>query len=664
MVAFGVSEPDYGWTTSPIIAGDMLILQTGGSRPAEGEEGEEAEGEAEPEGEDRPEALVKSVTGFDKRTGKELWTVGDDTINYQSPVLVELHGKLQVVCAGDQAIFGLDPATGKELWQLKHAGGDEALNPIPAGDNRFFIRHARRQGMLLEVLQEGDGFSAREVWTSRDIKNTDSPATFHNGYLYGMSGPFLTCVDANTGERMWRTRETGDGFPMVVNDYLLMMTKQGSLHAAKASPDGYEEVASIELFDHLGWTPPSFAGGKIYVRSLEKIACIEPGETEQLVQVERPVDVGRLADSKLAAWVKKVEAAEEQERAAMINQLFEEHQSFPIIEDERMVHVIYRDQVEDIAIGGDILQAGEFHSMNRVADTDLYYYSFELDADAYISYGLQKDFEEQLTDPLNPRTVTGFAGEQSALAMTKWSDSSHLDEYPLETFEHASKILEPKRQIYVYLPPFYETSDQRYPVLYVHYGRFAIDHGLLVRSLNNLVGRSVQPIIAVFIGLGEQAGFGEISGEHKDQYAKMVVEEIVPLIDGKYRTIAKPEARATMGASAAGFMSVYLAFQHPGIFGWAVGQSTNVDVQLGEEMNEILAAATEMVPTRFFLHWGKYDFRLEQQEIDRLRVNRELVKKLEEKGYQVEGGEMSHGYGFGSWRTVNDEILETIFPLK
>jgi hypothetical protein len=33
-------------------------------------------------------------------------------------------------------------------------------------------------------------------------------------------------------------------------------------------------------------------------------------------------------------------------------------------------------------------------------------------------------------------------------------------------------------------------------------------------------------------------------------------------------------------------------------------------------------------------------------------------------GYQVEGGEMSHGYGFGSWRTVNDEILETIFPLQ
>ncbi|MCP4899563.1 MAG: PQQ-binding-like beta-propeller repeat protein [bacterium] len=650
LVDLGSAEPFYGWTTSPMIVGEMLILQTGGKRDEEGEERS-------------PEALVKAVTGFDKRNGKVLWTVGDDAINYQSPVLVEVFGQMQVVCAGDQSIFGLDPKTGKELWQLKHEGGDEAANPIPAGDNRFFIRHARRRGMLLEVLREGSGFAAREVWVSTDLKNTDSPTTYRDGYLYGMSGPFLTCVDAKTGERKWRSREPGDGFPMILNDHLIIMTKQGSLHAAKASPAGYEEVANIDLFDHLGWTPPSFAEGKIYVRSLEKIACIGPGKAEQAAQVERPIDAGKLIDSKFATFVNQVEAADQGERAAMIDQFLAEHDTFPIIEDDRMVHVVFRDQVEDIAIGGDLLEAGQNLPLNQVEGTDLYYYSFELDSDAFISYGLQKNFEEQITDPLNPRIVTGFAGEQSALSMPGWSDSGHLDEYPLETIEHTSTILENTRQLQVYLPPFYTTSDQRYPVLYVHYGRFAVDNGLLVRSLNNLIGRSVQPIVAVFIGLAEGGGFGEISGENKDQYARMVVEEIVPLIDGKYRTVAESDSRATMGASAAGFMSVYLAFNHPGVFGWAVGQSANFDQQLGDEMKEILAAANDRVPTRFFLHWGTYDFRLEAQDIDRIGVNRELVKQLEEKGYKVVGREMPHGYGYGSWSTVNDDILETMFPL-
>ncbi len=659
LVALGSAEPDYGWTTSPLIAGDVLIVQTGGRQESEDEEEPSAEGEEVAQ----EKALVKAVTGFDKRTGKVLWTAGDDRINYQSPVLVKIHGQIQVVCAGDNAIFGLDSATGKQLWQLRHEGADRALNPITAGDNRFFIRHARRQGMLVEVLSSDEGFTARQVWTSTDIKRTDSPATYHNGFLYGMSGPFLTCIDAKTGERMWRSREPGDGFPMIVNDYLIMITKQGKLHAAKASSAGWEDVASIKIFDTLGWTPPSFAGGKIFVRSLEKIACVGLGKTDQMVHGEEQSDAGKLPDTKFAAFVKTVEAAEVKDKAAMIDKFFAEQESFPIIEDEHFVHVVYRGQVEDIGIGGDMLEAGQNLVMNRVEGTDFYYFSFELDADAFISYALQKDFEEQITDPLNPRTVTGFAGEQSGLAMPKWSDSSHLYGYPLETFDYQSKILEPLRQIQVYLPPFYHTSDQRYPVLYVHYGTYAVDDGLLVRSLNSLVGRSVQPVIAVFVNLGERGGFGEISGEHKDQYAKMMAEEIVPLIDGKYRTIAEPEARVTMGASAAGFMSVYLAFKHPGIFGWAVGQSSNFDAQLGEEMKEILAAATEPVPTKFFLHWGKYDLR-RGEDYARAGINREIVKLIEEKGNQVLGGEMPHGYGFGSWSTVNDEILETIFPLK
>lgn len=651
LVDLGSFEPVYGWTTSPLIVGDVLILQTGGKQEADVEEGS-------------PAPRVKAVTGFDKDNGEILWTTGDDIINYQSPVAVEVFGTLQVVCAGDQSIFGLDPETGKELWQLRHEGGDEATNPIPAGDNRFFIRHAGRRGMLLEVDRNEDGYLAREVWESSDIKNTDSPTTYYEGYLYGMSGPFLTCVDAETGERAWRSREPGDGFPMMLNEHLIIMTKQGSLHAAKASPVGYEEVASVELWNHLGWTPPSFAGGKIFVRSLEKIACIGSARTDQPTQVERPVNAGKLPDSKFAAFVKKVEAAPEADRTAMIDTFFQEQTSFPIIEDDRLVHVVFRGEVEDIAIGGDLLEVGQNQALNGVAGTDLHYYSFELASDSFISYGLQKDYEEQITDPLNPRTVTGFAGEQSALAMPGWSDSKHLDEYPVETIEHSSTILENTRQLQVYLPPFYEKTDQRYPVLYVHYGRFALENGLLARSLNNLVGRSVQPIIAVFIGLANEGGFGEISGENKGQYAQMVVEEIVPLIDDRYRTIAESDSRATMGASAAGFMSAYMAFKHPGVFGWAVGQSTNLDQDLGEEMKEILTAATEKVPTRFFLHWGTYDFRNEDQDFDRAGGNREFVSRLKSLGYEVKGGEMPHGYGYGSWSTVNDDILETIFPLK
>ena len=96
---------------------------------------------------------------------------------------------------------------------------------------------------------------------------------------------------------------------------------------------------------------------------------------------------------------------------------------------------------------------------------------------------------------------------------------------------------------------------------------------------------------------------------------------------------------------------------HPG------GASVGVDEPRNQEIAE-LVSSSEKIPTKFFIHWGRYDIRNEQNNLDRAAVNRELYLQLREKGYEVQGGEMSHGYGWGSWRTVNDTILETMFPLE
>ena len=91
---------------------------------------------------------------------------------------------------------------------------------------------------------------------------------YHDGYLYGMNNKIFTCVDAATGETVWRSREPGDGFPTLVGDHLVIMTKPGMLRVAKASPEGYDEVTTLELFDEHSWSAPSYAAGHIYARSM------------------------------------------------------------------------------------------------------------------------------------------------------------------------------------------------------------------------------------------------------------------------------------------------------------------------------------------------------------------------------------------------------------
>ena len=61
----------------------------------------------------------------------------------------------------------------------------------------------------------------------------------------------------------------------MVDGHLVILTKDGSLHVSKASPDGYEELASVEVFNDAVWASPSFANGSIYARSHGEISRID-----------------------------------------------------------------------------------------------------------------------------------------------------------------------------------------------------------------------------------------------------------------------------------------------------------------------------------------------------------------------------------------------------
>jgi len=150
-----------------------------------------------------------------------------------------------------------------------------------------------------------------------------------------------------------------------------------------------------------------------------------------------------------------------------------------------------------------------------------------------------------------------------------------------------SKHLEAERDVLVFLPPGYETdAPRRYPVLYLHDGQNLFDGatsyvpgqqwrlGETAQALIN--AQSIEPVIAVGI---YNAGVRRVdeytpttcarfrAGGKADLYGRMIVEELKPFIDSRYRT--QPEAARTGlgGSSLGGLVSLYLGLRHPGVFG-------------------------------------------------------------------------------------------------
>ncbi|MEE8170409.1 MAG: alpha/beta hydrolase-fold protein, partial [Phycisphaerae bacterium] len=459
-----------------------------------------------------------------------------------------------------------------------------------------------------------------------------------------------------------------DGFLILVDGHLVIITKKGSLHVAQATPKGYAEIARVALFEDLAWSHPSFADGRIYVRSLGELARIDIRSGAAPMASAKEMDK-RLAASRFGRFLAEVATADD--KKAVVDRFIESQREFPLIEGDDRLHFIYRGPAEDLAVAGDLFGARQERAMTRVAGTDLFYHTARLEPDARVNYLFIKDYEE-ITDPRNPRKTTttvftkememsfsGEAMEMSWVSMPKWRTPRFLDESVaaspgrIDTQELESKLLETKHTIDVYLPAGYDESEQRYPVAYVHGGKAARELGKLPAALDHLIGTEVAPLIVVFIHAQPRGGPGK--------YPDMFTEELVPFIDETYRTVASAEARANVGTGFAGFAAMLCTFHKPGLVKNVGCQSAFIFDSMMPALEKAIPTA-ETMPVTMYLDWGKYDLRNPHEAWDLSESNRKFARFLRDKGYTYVGGEVHDGTGWSSWRNRTDALFGTLFP--
>lgn len=124
--------------------------------------------------------------------------------------------------------------------------------------------------------------------------------------------------------------------------------------------------------------------------------------------------------------------------------------------------------------------------------------------------------------------------------------------------------------IKVYTPPGYEAGTQRYPVAYNLHGagggspeRQWVRAGVTLKEA--IETGKVRPMIYVFVdGLGDTFFLDYADGTIKAE--SMIVKELIPFIDSRYRTIASRQGRSIDGFSMGGGGSLRLAIKYPELF--------------------------------------------------------------------------------------------------
>ncbi|MDA2937055.1 PQQ-binding-like beta-propeller repeat protein [Acidobacteria bacterium AH-259-A15] len=648
----GAKAPFLGFATTPIIEAEVLVVQMGG-----------------PDG--------RSICGFNKKTGERLWSIGDDKVGYQSSAVLTLAGQRQVVAVSNQVMMGILPQTGELLWKYQHSTTelDGSSQPIPLGEDKFLLTSSFSEywsnAALYQVKKTEDGFAVEEIWRSNALKRSFAVPVLYGKHLYGFNGRFLTCVDPATGKEVWKSRPPGGRGLILVDGHLVIFAPKGVVVVAAASPEGYREKARLQISDRGSFTSPTFANGRIFVRNLTHITSIGVSEAAEVAELAPDESESAFRESKFGAFVRTVQAAED--KKTLIDEFMHSHEEFPIIEGDRLVHFVYRGQVEDIAIRGTMIDFYAPDPMERIEGTDFYYRSYLLPPNTRWDYAFNINFGRLTPDPLNPRRSQSPWGEKSELAMPGWVSPKHIEEPTgkrgrVESFNFKSEIRGNERVIKVYLPPGYDEGEERYPLLIVNNDFQALKSGKMDHSLDNLIGKSVAPVIVAFVAAFSWTDTTwqeyEYGGPATEKYAQMLAEELVPHLDEKYRTIAGAHARAIMGNWLGGLVSLYAALHHPQVFGKVAVQSLQLLRPVGDEVLS-LVRGQEKQAVQFYVDWDRYDFRSTEFETFDLREDsRKFADLLKEKGYSFAGGEFAGGPGWGSWRVRTDKILEAFFRLK
>ncbi|MDH3403539.1 MAG: PQQ-binding-like beta-propeller repeat protein [Acidobacteriota bacterium] len=645
----GSEAPYYGFGSSPAVVGDTLVLQVGGEAGA--------------------------VVGLDVATGEVRWRAVEDEVDAQSPIVVERGDSRQVLVLGGKRLAGLDPADGTVLWDFEHEGepggmGAMTSSPLPLDAGRFLVKYEDETSAVFEIGEIDGAQSVSKTLETRGMTRSYSPPAVAGDHVYGFTARFLSAVDPATGDLLWRTREVGDGFVVSVEDHLVVIQKTGSLHVGAVSPEGWSEASRIQLFDDLAWTPPTYADGAVYVRSLGEIARVDlvrSGERATVAEEEivRPASLAALAEA----------VASSQDARATVDE-FLEGRSLPIIDGENVVF-LWRGEAEDVAVAGDMIGMRREEPMHRIEGTDLWWWETQLDRRARMSYLFYPDYAPAI-DPSHDRVVTatvlgpdmnwfrGVPVEMSWFAMPEWPGWSvtsaepatrgRLESVPLSIQPAATEGEEPPETIeieaQVWLPPGYDESDARYPVVYAPGD--ARGAGRWPETLDRVVGRSVEPLIVAFVDLPRRR---DLRGA--------LVTQVVPQIDERYRTKAERESRALVGMGWAGRSAAVAAFTHSDAIGVLGVQS--LFLVKGPPMEALEGAIGDddasSLEMKIYLEWGKWDLTSPHEEMNQRKFSRWAWDLLSEKGWQPIGGEVWDSTDFASWANRTDVLLEALFPL-
>lgn len=252
---FGGHVPGWGYSESPLIEGEMVIVTPGGKQG--------------------------TLLALNKKNGEVIWQSKETTqpAHYSSAIVAEIGGIRQIVQFARESCFGVDAKNGKLMWEYKNANNGTAncSTAIVSNDHVFVSSAYGTGGGLAKITTDGDKQSAEEVYFEKSMGDHHGGTVLVGDHLYSLGAGRLICMNFMTGKIVWQDRSVGKGSLVVADGMLYLLSERQQVGLAEATPEGYREHGKfkIESQGRPSWAHPVVAGGRLYIRDQGKLTAYD-----------------------------------------------------------------------------------------------------------------------------------------------------------------------------------------------------------------------------------------------------------------------------------------------------------------------------------------------------------------------------------------------------
>jgi outer membrane protein assembly factor BamB len=274
---YGAITTHGGRTTSPIIDGDKVILNTliQNWGPDLGRPG-------------------NRYFAFDKATGKTIWVSSPQArhydTNYSAPIVATVNGQRLLMVGGTDGVFhALQVNTGKPVWNLE-VSKRAILNSVLFRDNILYFSHGEENidttemGMVAAMDATGSGSLKGSVikWATRGFLPTYASPVMDRERLYSVdNSAILGAFSLADGKLLW-TKTLGTiqkGSPILADGKLYIGTENGKFYIIRPTATGAtvldEDVIGSATNPEPIIATPAISGGRIYVVTYPSITEVK-----------------------------------------------------------------------------------------------------------------------------------------------------------------------------------------------------------------------------------------------------------------------------------------------------------------------------------------------------------------------------------------------------